>query len=124
MATKPLIRIRFPAKNTFGEAFGAATGVSAPSYRRNHGPQATSLKTMAAKPLIRSRSPAKKTFGEAFGEAFGAATGVGAPSYRDGRLCRRDGFFWAGVRVTGVEGHGRWAFRAFGNFAVLWCHLR
>jgi hypothetical protein len=31
MAAKPLIRSRFPAKKTFGETFGAATGVSAPS---------------------------------------------------------------------------------------------
>jgi hypothetical protein len=31
--TNPLIRSRFPAKKTFGETFGAATGVSAPSYR-------------------------------------------------------------------------------------------
>ena len=28
MAPKPLLRIRPPAKKTFGEAFGAATGVS------------------------------------------------------------------------------------------------
>jgi hypothetical protein len=34
MAANPLIRIRFAAKKTFGETFGAATGVSAPSYRR------------------------------------------------------------------------------------------
>ena len=33
--TKPVIRSRFPAKKTFGETFGAATGVSDPSYRRN-----------------------------------------------------------------------------------------
>jgi hypothetical protein len=33
MATKQLIRSRFPAKKTFGETFGAATGVGAPSYR-------------------------------------------------------------------------------------------
>jgi hypothetical protein len=45
MAANPLIRIRFPAKKTFGETFGAATGVSAPSYRRNRGPSATSFKT-------------------------------------------------------------------------------
>jgi hypothetical protein len=31
---KPLLRIRPHAKKTFGEAFGAATGVSDPSYRR------------------------------------------------------------------------------------------
>jgi hypothetical protein len=48
-ATDPnaLIRIRPPAfaQKPFGETFGAATGVSAPSYRRNHGPSATSFKT-------------------------------------------------------------------------------
>ena len=48
-ATDPnaLIRNRPPAfaQKPFGETFGAATGVSAPSYRRNHGPSATSFKT-------------------------------------------------------------------------------
>jgi hypothetical protein len=34
MAPNPLLRIRPHAKKTFGEAFGAATGVSAPSYKR------------------------------------------------------------------------------------------
>jgi hypothetical protein len=34
MTAKPLIRSRFPAQKTFGETFGAATGVSDPSYRR------------------------------------------------------------------------------------------
>ena len=34
MAANPLLRIRSHAKKTFGEAFGAATGVSDPSYRR------------------------------------------------------------------------------------------
>ena len=33
--TKPLLRIRSPAKKTFGEVFGAATGVSDPGYRRS-----------------------------------------------------------------------------------------
>ena len=32
MTAKPLIRSRFPAQKTFGETFGAATGVSDPSY--------------------------------------------------------------------------------------------
>jgi hypothetical protein len=40
-----MIRSRFPARKTFGETFGAATGVNAPSYRRNHGHSATSFKT-------------------------------------------------------------------------------
>ena len=53
----------------------------------------------STKPLLRIRTPAKKTFGE----AFGAATGVSDPRL-EGRLCRRDGFFWAGFRATGVEG--------------------
>jgi hypothetical protein len=65
------------------------------------GLRATSLKTMAAKPLIRSRSPAKNSFGE----TFGAATGVSDPRLQ-GRLCRLDGFFWAGFWETGVEGQG------------------
>jgi hypothetical protein len=34
MAPNPLLRIRPHAKKTFGEAFGAATGVSDPGYRR------------------------------------------------------------------------------------------
>ena len=51
------------------------------------------------KPLVRIRFPAKKLFGE----AFGAATGVGDPRLQ-GRLCRLDGFVWAGFRATGVEG--------------------
>jgi hypothetical protein len=46
-ATDPnaLIRIRPPAfaKKSFGETFGAATGVSDPSYRRNLGARATTL---------------------------------------------------------------------------------
>ena len=33
--TNPLLRIRPPAKMTFGEAFGAATGVSDPGYKRS-----------------------------------------------------------------------------------------
>ena len=44
MAANPLLRIRSHAKKTFGETFGAATGVNAPSYKRNHGPSATSFK--------------------------------------------------------------------------------
>ena len=34
MAPKPLLRIRPPAKKTFGEAFGAATGVSDPRLQK------------------------------------------------------------------------------------------
>jgi hypothetical protein len=54
MAPKPLLRIRSHAKKTFGEAFGAATGVSDPSYKktriRNHLPAATP-------PLWRTTAP-------------------------------------------------------------------
>jgi hypothetical protein len=35
MAPNPLLRSRPHAKKTFGEAFGAATGVSDPSYRKS-----------------------------------------------------------------------------------------
>ena len=35
MAPKPLLRIRSHAKKTFGEAFGAATGVSDPRLQKN-----------------------------------------------------------------------------------------
>jgi hypothetical protein len=35
MAPNPLLRIRPHAKKTFGEAFGATTGVSDPSYRKS-----------------------------------------------------------------------------------------
>ncbi len=35
MAPKPLLRLRPPAKKTFGEAFGAATGFSDPGYKRS-----------------------------------------------------------------------------------------
>ena len=34
MAPKPLLRIRSPAKKTFGETFGAATGVSDPRLQK------------------------------------------------------------------------------------------
>ena len=34
MAPNPLLRIRSPAKKTFGEAFGAATGVSDPRLQK------------------------------------------------------------------------------------------
>ena len=78
MAPKPLLRIRPPAKKTFGETFGAATvaGSAGPGFDNwpsGHIPQDT-----APKPLLRIRSPAKKTFGE----AFGAATGVSDPGYK------------------------------------------
>jgi hypothetical protein len=84
-------------KKTFGEAFGAATGVSDPSYKEKRhsgaGGQAATvagyagpgfhiwppghiLQTPDANALIRILSHAKKTFGE----AFGAATGVSEPA--------------------------------------------
>jgi hypothetical protein len=41
MAAKPLIRSRFPANKTFGKTFGAATGVSAPSYNEKPASETT-----------------------------------------------------------------------------------
>jgi hypothetical protein len=95
--SNPLIRI---PKKSFGETFGAATGVSAPSYKRTTKPHpnpptggdaatvatdagpgfhtwppAHILQNPDSNPLI--RIPKKS-----FGETFGAATGVSAPSYR------------------------------------------
>ena len=98
MAPKPLLRIRSYAKKTFGEAFGAATGVSDPRLQKiriqnnNPGGKAATVAGYAGpgfhtwppghipqdtdpNPLLRSRPLAKKTFGE----AFGAATGVSDP---------------------------------------------
>ena len=105
--TKPLLRSRASAtaKKTFGEAFGAATGVSDPRLQqiriRNHhtGGQAATVagydgpgfhnwpsshipQDTDTKPLLRSRSTAKKTFGE----AFGAATGVSDPRLQKIRI--------------------------------------
>ena len=48
-STKPLLRIRSHAKMTFGEAFGAATGVSAPSYNEKSASETTNH---AAKPPL------------------------------------------------------------------------
>ena len=98
MAPKPMIRIRPHAKKTFGEAFGAATGVSDPRLQKlriRNGcaggdaatvagyvgpafytwPSGHILQDTAPKPLLRIRPHAKKTFGE----VFGAATGVSDP---------------------------------------------
>ena len=47
-APKPLLRIRSHAKKTFGEAFGAATGVSDPSYRKSE----SETTIQAAKPPL------------------------------------------------------------------------
>ena len=105
MAPNPLLRIRSHAQKTFGEAFGAATGVSDPRLQKirirnncaggkaatvagyagpgfhnwpsGHIPQDT-----ASKPLLRIRPPAKKTFGK----AFGAATGVSDPRLQKIRI--------------------------------------
>ena len=51
-AAKPLLRIRPPAKKTFGEAFGAATGVSDPRLqkiriRNNYAGKLTSRRGLA-----------------------------------------------------------------------------
>jgi hypothetical protein len=100
-APNPFLCIRFHTKKTFGEAFGAATGVSDPRLQkipiRNNGaggkaaavagyagpgfhnwPSGHIPQDTAPKPLLRIRPLAQKTFGE----AFGAATGVSDPSYR------------------------------------------
>ena len=104
-APNPLLRIRPHAKKTFGEAFGAATGVSDPRLQkiriRKHGaggdaatvagvagpgfhnwPSGHIPQDTAPNPLLRIRSPAKKTFGE----AFGAATGVSDPRLQKIRI--------------------------------------
>ena len=51
MAAKPLIRSRFTANKTFGKTFGAATGVSAPSYIK-HPHLASETTNHAAKPPL------------------------------------------------------------------------
>jgi hypothetical protein len=48
MAPNPLLRSRPHAKMTFGEAFGAATGGSDPSYRRTE----YETTAQAAEPLL------------------------------------------------------------------------
>jgi hypothetical protein len=48
MAPNPLLRSRPHAKKTFGKAFGAATGVSDPSYRKSGSETAA----QAAKPPL------------------------------------------------------------------------
>jgi hypothetical protein len=40
-APNPFLCIRFHTKKTFGEAFGAATGVSDPRLQKNRGARAT-----------------------------------------------------------------------------------
>ena len=115
MAPNPLLRIRPHAKKTFGEAFGAATGVSDPRLQKNqtrnrcpggkaaavagyvgpgfhNWPLATSLKTMAPNPLLRIRSHAKKT--------FGAATGVSDPRLQKTQTRNHGGFFLLGEKAT------------------------
>ena len=107
---KTRLRNRFYAsgprlKKSFGEAFGAATGVSDPRLqksqtRNNHaGGQAATVagdagpgfhtwppghipQAMAPNPLLRIRSTAQKSFGE----AFGAATGVSDPRLQKIRI--------------------------------------
>jgi hypothetical protein len=107
MAPKPLLRIRPHAKKAFGDAFGAATGVSDPRLQkiriRNHGaggkaatvagyagpgfhtwPSGHIPQDTAPNSLLRIRSHAKKTFGE----AFGAATVVSDPRLQKNRGAR------------------------------------
>ena len=86
-APKPLLRIRPPAKKTFGETFGAATvaGYAGPGFYTwpsGHIPQDT-----ASNPLFRIRSPAKQTFGEAFGAATVAGSaGPGFHNWPSGHI--------------------------------------
>ena len=98
--TKPLLRIRSTTQKSFGDAFGAATGVSDPRLQKiqlrnnNAGGKAAAvagyagpglhtwpsghiLQNTDTKPLLRIRSSA--TTQNSFGEAFGAATGVSDP---------------------------------------------
>jgi hypothetical protein len=81
-APKPLLRIRPPAKKTFGEAFGAATvaGSAGPGFHT--WPSGHIAQDTAPKPLLRIRPHTKKTFGE----AFGAATGVSDPRLQKIRI--------------------------------------
>jgi hypothetical protein len=111
-------------QKTFGETFGAATGVSDPRLQKNrirkngaggdaatvagyagpgfhnwpsgHIPQDT-----APKPLLRIRSTAKKTFGA----AFGAATGVSDPRLQKNRI-RKNGAGGDAATVAGYAGPG------------------
>ena len=123
-APKPLFRIRSPGKKTFGEVFGAATGVSDPRLQktriRNNGaggdaatvagvagpgfhnwPSGHIPQDTAPKPLFRIRSSAKKTFGE----TFGAATGVSDPRLQKTRI-RNNGAGGDAATVAGVAGPG------------------
>ncbi len=132
-APNPLLRIRFHAKKTFGEAFGAATGVSdrrlqktqtrnddaggkaatvagdvGPGFHTwpsGHIPQDT-----APKPLLCRRSCAQKTFGG----AFGAATGVSDRRLQKIRGARAKSAERA-KSVTGSERVGRHSIRALPN---------
>ena len=124
MAPKPMIRIRPHAKKTFGEAFGAATGVSDPRLQKiripNNGaggkaaavagddgpgfhtwPSGHIPQDTAPKPLLRSRSHAKNTFGE----TFGAATGVSDPRLQKIRI-RNHGAGGEAATVAGYAGPG------------------
>ena len=56
-APNPLLRIRFHAKKTFGEAFGAATGVSDPRLQKIRGARAKSAgRTLIGNGLRTSRT--------------------------------------------------------------------
>ena len=123
-APNPLLRSWRHAKKTFGETFGAATGVSDPRLQkiriRNHGaggkaatvagyvgpgfhtwPSGHIPQDTAPKPLLRSRSHAKNTFGE----SFGAATGVSDPRLQKIRI-RNNGAGGKAATVAGDVGPG------------------
>jgi hypothetical protein len=105
MAPNPLLRIRPPAKKTFGEAFGAATGISDPRLQkiriRNHGAggKAATVAGYVGPGFhnwpsghipqdngSESASPHPVPCQKAFGEAFGAATGVSDPRLQKIRI--------------------------------------
>ena len=116
----PLLRCRSPPQNSFGETFGAATGVSDPRLQKiriqnNHaGGQAAAVAGYAGpgfltwppghilqnthpNPLPRCRSPPQNSFGQ----TFGAATGVSDP-----RLQKTHHAGGQAAAVAGYDGPG------------------
>jgi hypothetical protein len=72
---KPFLRIRAAAKKTFGEALGAATGVSDPRLQKNRGARATTLgpqiRNDYAGKLTSRRGAWKRFYGSALGRCLG-----------------------------------------------------